>query len=360
MLIPLAIITVAVAVFLLSRRPLTRQGPTGPQVSISPQLAADLDRWVGAGLIEPHQAEAVAAFEVAAAGPPRRISLATEALGYVGAALATAAVFAALISRWEDFSEAVHFGISAAAMVLMAAAGAFVYHNAEPALRRLGSVLWFLAVGATAMTLSVLTVEIAGMEDGFSAAAIAAIVSAGTAVVAGVLWLLSRRGLQLAAFFAATISTLAALVSLLPGPDEAWTIAIAVWGFGVIWTALGWRNVLTPMPVAVGLGAAAVLVGPALGVDQTGWLFVPALGTAAGAMAVSIPTRQVPLLAAGTTGLFFYLTWLVVHYFGETLGVPVALGMCGLLFIGLAIIAGRLRRSTLPPGSGGGAAPVPS
>ena len=55
-------------------------------------------------------------------------------------------------------------------------------------------------------------------------------------------------------------------------------------------------------------------------------------------------------IRAGTVGLFIYLTWAVIRYFGDTLGVPVALLLVGALFIGLAVVAARLRRLTLPPG----------
>ncbi len=358
MLIPLAIVIVVVAVFLLSRRPLTRRGPSGSESPVPSKLSADLERWVAAGLVEPHQAEAISAFETAAAGPPRRISLATEAFGYVGASLATAGVIAALESMWEELSATVHFVIPLIAAVAVVVAGALVVRNTEPALQRLGTVLWFLAVGATALTLGIFATEIIDLEAQMSGPAVTAVVAGATAAVAAVLWWLQRSGLQVTALFASSITTLGALMAMLPG-DEGWKIGLAVWGFGLIWAALGWRNLLTPMPVAVGLGAAAVLIGPALGIYSAGWLFVPALGTAAAAMAVSIPTRQVPLLAAGTTGLFIYLTWVVVDYFGDSLGVPVALGVCGLLFIGLAVAAGRLRRMTLPPGSAGGR-PTPS
>ena len=72
-------------------------------------------------------------------------------------------------------------------------------------------------------------------------------------------------------------------------------------------------------------------------------------------MAVSVPTRQTPLLALGTLGAFGYITWAVVHYFGDSLGVPVALVIVGAVFLVLAVLAGVL--ATQGRGKGGGGSP---
>ena len=83
-------------------------------------------------------------------------------------------------------------------------------------------------------------------------------------------------------------------------------------------------------------------MGPSVGLVADGWMVIVGLVTAAFLMWVSIPTREPALLALGTVGLFAYVTWAVVRYFGETLGVPVALVLVGVVFLTLAVLAGRL------------------
>jgi hypothetical protein len=87
-----------------------------------------------------------------------------------------------------------------------------------------------------------------------------------------------------------------------------------------------------------------------------GWLLGLGLATAGVAVAASIPTRATLLLATGTVAMFAYVTALVVRYFGDTLGMPVALGCAGLLILGLAVGVGRLsQRTPRPPGAIGSA-----
>jgi hypothetical protein len=70
---------------------------------------------------------------------------------------------------------------------------------------------------------------------------------------------------------------------------------------------------------------------------------------AAAAMAGSLPLRNTPLLALGTLAMFGYVTGVVVRYFHQSLGVPGALTIAGVLILGLAVISARLLRATHPP-----------
>ncbi len=320
------------------------------RMRVPPRLESDLERWVAAGLITAEQAGAIAVHETEPRGPTRRISLATEAFGYVGAALATAGAMAGLSRVWEDFSPGLQLGVVGVGTVLLIVTGALTITQGEPALHRLGSLLWFLAVVAFAFALVILTLDIIGLRDEVAAETIALIVSSGAAIAAAVLWGVARTGLQQSALFVTIAAAGIAALNVPSGEPETWTFALGVWAYGLAWAGLGWLRRIEPWPVALALGSAAVLIGPALGIADHGWVLVPALATAAGAMAASLPTRLVPLLAGGTVGLFVYLTWAVVRYFGDTLGVPVALVCVGALFIVLAALAGRLRKMTLPSG----------
>ena len=105
---------------------------------------------------------------------------------------------------------------------------------------------------------------------------------------------------------------------------------------------LGWRDIVQPGWLAVAFGFMGMVVGPAIGLGDYEWLLAPALATTAFLVGLSVPTRQTALLALGTLGAFGYITWAVVHYFQDSLGVPLALVIVGAVFLVLAVLAGAL------------------
>jgi ABC-type transport system involved in multi-copper enzyme maturation permease subunit len=66
-------------------------------------------------------------------------------------------------------------------------------------------------------------------------------------------------------------------------------------------------------------------------------------------MAASVPLRNTPLLALGTLAMFGYVTSAVIRYFRQSLGVPAALAITGVLILGLAVVSARLMRAAHPP-----------
>jgi hypothetical protein len=310
-------------------------------------LAADLERWAAAGLISSEQAEAIGAYEreATAARTPageRRISLIAEALGYVGTALALAGAAVGLGQRWEDIPTWGQLAIAAAAAVLLLVGGVVLLRQTEPAFRRLQSVLWLLAVGAAAWALAVLGVEVLELEG----EQLVLLLGAGTAVLAALLWIVRSNPLQHAALFATLLVALIGAVLCLPGEAPIWVYALLVWLLGTTWALLGWWRRIEPWWLGIAFGSVGAVVGPAVGIDSYPWLLAVALATSVLLMVVSVPTGQVPLLAVGTMGTFGYVTWAVFRYFGETLSVPLTLVVVGGVFLGLAVVAGRLTRVT--------------
>jgi hypothetical protein len=90
------------------------------------------------------------------------------------------------------------------------------------------------------------------------------------------------------------------------------------------------------------------------------WGYAIGIVTAAAAMAASIPLRNVPLLALGTLAMFGYVTSAAVRYLHQSLGVPAALAITGVLIIGLAVVSTRLMRAAHPPKPGQPCAEKPS
>jgi hypothetical protein len=316
-----------------------------PSAGAPPWLAADLDRWSAAGLITVEQAGAIVSFETRSAGPKpsHRVSLLAEALGYAGSALALAGAGVALGQKWTDMASWAHLTVAGASACLALAGGWLLRKQEEPAFKRLMSVLWFLTVGGVAWTLVVLgadLLDLGGESTGLLAAGGAAVVAAG-------LWWRLQFGLQQLGFLAAGLATVVATIVWLPGKAPLWTFALAVWVLGSLCAFVGWKDWVHPGWLALMLGTVGALVGPSIAGEDYGWALIPGLVTAAAVMAVGVRIRETPLLALGTLAAFSYLTWVVVRYFSDSLGVPLALTVVGVIFLALAVLAGRLGRATL-------------
>lgn len=286
-----------------------------------------------------------AARQDAQAQGERRISLLTEAVAYVGAILLLAGGITAIGQRWDDMDKWAQVGVLAAAAAFFLLVGTAVRRVHEPAIQRLVGVVWFLSVGGVAWAVGLATLDVHGNLGTFTILAVGVAVT----VYSTVLWLLRRRALQNVAVFAGLVVAICGTVVAIADPAPALAFALALWGFGLVWAGLGWRRYVEPMWVSIPSGVVLALVAPSFGIDGHGWLYAIGIATAAAAMAASVPLRNTPLLALGTLAMFGYVTSAVVQYFGESLGVPAALAVTGLLIIGLAVVTARLMRMTRPP-----------
>lgn len=113
-----------------------------------------IDAWVAEGIISTEQAALIRDFEEAETVPVRRISLAAEAIIYLGAALAIGAGFALLAETYSDLSRASKVGVPLAAGLIFLGAGWPMRRSGEPAVQRLASVLWLLSAMAFAWVLN--------------------------------------------------------------------------------------------------------------------------------------------------------------------------------------------------------------
>jgi hypothetical protein len=168
------------------------------------------------------------------------------------------------------------------------------------------------------------------------------------AVCAGGLWLARRLELLMLALFAGLLVTVSGFVLTIEGHGApTLAFALSLWGVGLSWSILGWQYpeaFWTSFP----LGSALALIAPSIAVSGHGWVYAIGIGTAAGAMAASVPLRNIVLLAFGTVGLFGYMTAIVFQYFyfRDALGLPATLTIAGALLLALALVTARLRRAT--------------
>jgi hypothetical protein len=274
-----------------------------------------------------------------------RVSLLTEAVAYVGAILVIAGGATAIGQRWSDISDAGHVGVLAGGAALFLVAGTLVRHVAEPAIQRLVSVLWFVSAGGVAAAVGVA----AGQVFDLSAEVVVLDIGLATLGYAGLLWWLRRQVLQQVALFAGCILTGIGVVGTIAGGEPpTLPSALLLWALGISWAVLGWRRYVEPMWAAVPLGVLLALFASTIAVGPHGWFYVIAIGTAAGVMAVSVPTQNPVLLGMGTIAMFGYVTSAVVRYFGDALGIPAALALTGLLILGLALVSARLLKAARP------------
>ena len=286
----------------------------------------------------------------------RRISLLTEAVAYVGAILILAGGIAAVGQRWHSITDWGRVGVLTGAAVFFLLVGIIARRVHEPAIQRLVDVVWFLSVAGVAGAVGFAAHDVYGN----TAAVTALAVGIGITLYAAALWLVRQHALQNVALFTGLIVTVCGFIFTVDNSPPSLAFAVALWVFGLMWVGLGWRRYVKPLWVTVPSGVILALVAPSLAAGEYGWVYAIGIATAAAAMAASVPLRNTPLLALGTLAMFGYVTSVVIRYFHESLGVPGALAITGVLILGLATVSARLMRATHPPKPNEPSAAAPS
>lgn len=274
----------------------------------------------------------------------RRISLLTEAVAYIGAILMLAGGLAAVSQQWHSITGWGRVGVLAGAAVFFLLVGIFVRRVHEPAIQRLVDVVWFLSVASFAGAVGFAALDVYGATIAVTALA----VGAGITLSSAALWLIRRHALQNFALFTGLIVTICGAIFTVDSSASSVVFALVLWGVGLAWAGLGWRRYVEPLWVTLPSGVLLALVAPSLAAGEYGWVYAIGIATAAAAMTASVPLHNTPLLALGTLAMFGYVTSVVVRYFHQSLGVPGALAITGVLILGLAAVTARLMRATHP------------
>ena len=319
------------------------------------RILEDLETLVSANLITEDQSKAILAFESQRqrAASSQRVPLISEALGYLGAGLATAAMGVLLSDQWPELAVGVRLAIPLAGAVLLVIAGWLLRDSAEPAFARFGSVLWAMSVASTAWASSIFANDVLDISPAAQDVVIAVVVAA----LALLLYAMRRTVLQQIAMGAGVIALVTSVVSMrypeiigpeASGPNTA--IGFAVWITAMVWLLLAYRKVLAPQPLAYGLGSFAALQAisaVSFAEGATGHVGM-ALGllTAAGLIVASVWLHNNVLLIIGAVGGFRFLIETVDHFFRDTLGTPLVLLATGVILLVVAFLTMRLRRFT--------------
>jgi hypothetical protein len=275
----------------------------------------------------------------------RRISLLTEAVAYIGAILILAGGIAAVGQRWHTITGWGRVGILAGTAVVFLLVGIIVWRVCEPAIQRLVDVVWFLSVACAAGAVGFAAHDVFGNAAPVTALA----VGVGITLYSAVLWLVRQHALQNFAVFTGLIVVICGIIFTVDNSPPSLPFAVALWVFGLVWAGLGWQRYVEPLWVTIPSGVLLALIAPSLAAGQYGWVYAIGIATAAAAMAASVPLRNTPLLALGALAMFGYVTGVVVRYFHQSLGVPGALAVTGVLILGVAAVTARLMRATHPP-----------
>jgi Predicted membrane protein (DUF2157) len=332
-----------------TRRPTSR--PPEPHVGEfgrSVTLTSLLETWVADQLITPEQADRILVRgDVLVQAPPaeqrrhqERSSLVIEALGYLGGVIILVASILIASLYWDQVTTTARLLILGGVAGVLLASGFAVPERLEDVGIRLRSVMWLLSTGALAGFLGLLGADALNMAD----QDVFLLISAGVAVYAIGLWLISQTLVQQLAMMVGIMLTAAALTTEL---DVGQTLpGFAVWGVALIWVVLGWGGVLEPRRFVMVFGAAGMFVG-ALTTIPTDGGNVLALVTAAAVVTTAVLFRDLLLLAVGAFGTLLVLPAVITEWFPGDLAAPIAMLAMGAVLVGAALFVAR-RRHTKP------------
>jgi hypothetical protein len=309
-------------------------------LSMRIDLDERLPAWQEAGIITPDQAGRIRALEATGDGDSR-LSLVVEALGYLGATLALVAGWLVVADVWEQLAATGRIAIVAAATLGVFIAGAVVRDNRSPAVQRLVSLLWAVAVAGAAFLTGLIATEWTGLVE----ETIGLTVGIVTTIVGGALYLIRRRTLQQIGFGAGVLMTVVFLMMLPEADLSAFWAGLVVWALGGAWAVLGWANLLPPRATAevVGIVTAGIALNVAASDELRAVALLIGLASAALLIVASVAERRTLYLGFGAAGVFVFVPQLVFEWFADTIGAPVALFVTGLLLVVAAVGTARLK-----------------
>jgi hypothetical protein len=211
------------------------------------------------GVLTPEQADAVRdALRDEKPGTPKWLA---EAAGYVGGVLMLGGAGILLGTQWDAMTKAVRAASLGGVTLALLAMAALLAVGNSPVRRRVASVLVAIASGTAAVTAGVLAEHWEGTAAGVTGLVVAVI---GYAVLRSLILLLAM-GVH-------TIVAAAAVAG------DGWTsnelaLTLVFLAAGAVWFGLALANVLTPVPVALGIGGTIAIIGGQIGltVEDASW-----------------------------------------------------------------------------------------
>ncbi len=314
-------------------------------------LMGRVSEWRKAGLVSAKQAKDIAAFEkrrAARSAAPvsaqaERSAPVVEALGYVGAAIAIAALGILLGDRWEDLNVGGRLAIVGALIVILAGAAWALHRNPDAPIQRLVSVLAVGALGGVAWLLGIVFVEWTDWPSRDITLAIAVVVL----VFAVTLYLFRKRALPQLTVFVSCLALVSALFDRPAFSGGVPWMGIAIWAVAAAWVVLALGQWLQPADLAIATGSATAIVGAviaAVGDGRAGLLWL-GLATAVVLIWRGVVTEMTPMVGIGAVGTLVFVPQIILEIFPEGLGSVVAMLVVGLLIVLFAVWIARARQA---------------
>ncbi len=334
------------------------------EVSVSSsgsELREQLAGWVAQGLIDAGQAARIGAAAAPRTAAPgrvpvpageggpvgvapgaglRRLPLAVEALGYLGAVFAVVAGFIAVRQLWPTIparAELAFAGVAGSALLL---AGAVLRTNGHPEFGRLRSVLWLTSTASLAAFAILLTgPQFLNMGPASRPLVTEAVVT----VYAVVLWWRSAAALQhLAAFagMAALIGT--GIAQAWPGLTP-WGPGLGLWVLSLLWGIAVHRGYLVPPTAGYVAAAVGLLVGAQLTMELAAGQAL-ATATVAGLLAAGVALRRALLVGFGAVAAIVMLPQVASRYLPSGAAAAAAVFTVGLVMLAVALWLAKARK----------------
>ncbi len=298
-------------------------------------IKTDLDRWVDAGLLDAETASTIEQFERGHSSS--RIGRSVEAVAYLGSVLVLIALALLTLEFWDRLEPWGQVTLSGVVALVLFGVGVLLGRSDEGAINRGQTFAWFLSVAAVGLTAFVATRAWITTDERL----VFLWASLATLAAAFGLWVARSSVLQMIALGLSAAVATVSMISQIDDPPE-WMFGLAIAGLGAVWLVLTWAGVFKPARTSYVLGAIGLLLIAFPEGDQMPW---PLLGLVAGLllMAGSVWLRETVLLGLGVAGLFLYIPMTIFELFGESLGVPVALLITGLVLLVVVVATVRLR-----------------
>jgi hypothetical protein len=323
----------------------------GPSDRDRRAVLGHLATWEEHSLLTSEQARAIREFEGRPKEPRRRVPPITEVIGYLGAALAVAAGVALVGPRWDEIGHPTRLVGAAGIAALTLVAGWLLRKTTEPAIERLAGVLWTLSVGAVAGFVGLLLLDLPVGRDPADWAGF--VVGATVALYAGLLLALRPCAPLQVAMYGGALGTIGggmawAAQAGWTWPDaNPWLFGVAMLALSGLWIAAGETGRLRPKNAAMLIGSAGAIWAPLFALTWIGFGLLLGVATAVALLAASVWLHRTEMLVLGGLGLFGYLVGAIGHFLADSVGLPIALLLSGLVLLGVAIAMARLRKSAL-------------
>jgi hypothetical protein len=313
-------------------------------------LAADVARWVEAGILTGDQGERILQLEEGRSAPAattlvtpvRRLTPVIELVSYLGIVLVAASGGVFVGREWNAIGVAGRIGVGLLVALIGLLGGRVVMTIDDPGARRLGGFLWLCGTGGLAMATAVSIDRLSGGNGQLN------VMSTGLVVLtlSVALWRNLDRPLQFITSVGGLGMSVGGLVAWMGWRPSAAVIGMVVWVASLGLGVLGLK-VLHPSDIVLFAAELGVLYSPMAVVASSQSLgLLLGIASAGGAVAAGLAMKRNAMVAVGVIGFFIYTVQMLTFYLHGPGTILAA------FLIGATLVVIAIRRATHPGASG--------